>query len=173
MQYLTFSLIATLLLSGCASSGCRAPAASDPSLTPSAVAATGGHIGKLAQWGGTLVEARHLADSTELEVVAYPLDGCGRPRIGSEQTGRFIIVYPGFLETLDYRPDQKVSAIGRITGTRAGRFGDIDYRFPLLQTHQVSRWSDPQAGGDYSRPWINIGIGGGSGGIFGGVGVVF
>jgi outer membrane lipoprotein len=161
-----------LFLTGCASSGCRTPVG-DPSVTPSAVSATGSHLGESAQWGGVLVEARHVRDSTELEVVAYPLDDCGRPETGSGQSGRFIIIHPGFLETADFRTDQRISAAGRITGIRNGRVGDVGYRFPLLESYKVRLWPDRRAEGYYSQPWINIGFGGGSGGVFGGVGVIF
>lgn len=174
MRHFVFSIaLAFLLPAGCASNSCRIPVSGDPSVTPSVVSATGAHVGEPAQWGGTLVEARHLKDSTELEVVAYPLDSCGRPRTGSGRTGRFIIVYPGFLETIDYSIGGRVGATGRIMGIREGRLGDADYSFPLLESYKVRQWPDRQAGGLYSYPWLNIGIGGGSGGVYGGVGVVF
>jgi outer membrane lipoprotein len=173
MRFLVLCIVfAYFPLSGCAGDTCR-PAGGYSSVTASMVSDTGSHVGKLVQWGGTLVETRHLKDSTDLEVIAYPLDGCGRPRIGSGQTGRFIIVHPGFLETTDYPAGGKVSAIGRITGIRKGRIGDADFRFPLLESYKVHRWPDQPAVGDYRYPWVNIGIGGGSGNVYGGVGVVF
>lgn len=173
MRHFGFPIVFTaLLLTGCASSSCRAPIG-DASMTPAAVSASGRHVGAPAQWGGTLVDTHHLKDSTELKVVAYPLDGCGRPRTGSGQTGRFIIVYPGFLETTDYQAGRRVSATGRITGIREGRLGDADYSFPLLESHKVHLWPDRRDDAGYSRPWVNIGIGGGSGSVYGGVGVAF
>lgn len=66
------------------------------------VSAKDEHVGKSTQWGGALIEARHLKGTTELEVVAYPLDKRGRPRTGSGRVGRFVIVRPRFLDTADY-----------------------------------------------------------------------
>lgn len=170
MRFHSFlSTILCLLLTGCAGKTCRQPAV-NLSLTPSSVTATGEHEGDLVQWGGVLVEARNLKRSTELEVVGYPLNNCGRPLIGSGQTGRFIIVHPGFLETADYQAGQRVSTTGRITGIRKGQLGDANYSFPLLESYKVRQWPDERAGGDSPRPWFNIGIGGGSGGVYGGVG---
>lgn len=162
-----------LLLTGCAGDLCLTSVGT--SLTPAAVSTAGDPVGASAQWGGTLIETRHRKDNTEFEVIAYPLDDCGRPRAGSEQTGRFIILYPGFLETTDYRIGQAVSATGRIVGIRRGRLGDAAYGFPLLESYKIHPWPDQQQKphGPASRPWVNIGIGGRSGGVFGGVGVIF
>lgn len=169
-----FLIVCPLLLAaGCAGDSCLRPV-SVPAVTPSVVSASGGHVGKPTQWGGTLIESHHLKDHTELEVVAYPLDDCGRPRIDSNQTGRFIIVYPGFLETADYRTGRAVSATGRMVGVRKGRLGEVEYSFPLLESYKVHLWPEKQAHeGHPSRPWINLGIGGGDGGVFGGIGVIF
>lgn len=164
-----------MLLAGCAGQTCYAPVG-NPNVTPSAVAATGGHVGEPVQWGGLLVETRNLKDRTELDVVGYPLDKCGRPQTGAGQTGRFVIVRPGFLETTDYRGGRRVTSTGRITGVREGRLGEVEYAFPLLESYKVQLWPvERQDGGSaYPRPWVSIGIGGGSGGgVGGGVGVWF
>ncbi|WP_133513102.1 Slp family lipoprotein [Candidatus Thiosymbion oneisti] len=173
MRHTSFSIVCSLLLlASCASNLCLPPVGT-PSITPSVVSATGDHVGKPIQWGGILIETRHFKEHTELELIAYPLDSCGRPRTGAEQTGRFIIIHPGFLDTTDYQIGRTVSATGRITGIRTGRLGNADYGFPLLESYKVHLWPDQQTRSNYSRPWINIGIGGGDGDVFGGVGVVF
>jgi outer membrane lipoprotein len=141
------------------------------------VVAVGPLVGERVQWGGVLVETRHLEESTELEVIGYPLDGCGRPLIGSAPTGRFIIVRPGFLETTDYRSGRRVTARGRITGVGQGRVGEVQPDLPRMESYKVHLWPETVPG-DYPRPWITIGVGGGSGGgvyggVGGGVGVLF
>jgi len=167
------ALIAALTLStlaGCATTDCAAPVG-NPRLTPTQVAATAGHTGELVRWGGTLVEARNLRDSTELEIVGLPLDRCGVPRTGESPIGRFIAVVPGYLETAQYRRDRLVTATGMITGTREGTVGDAPYRFPVLSNGQVRLWPEAPPGGSGPgrvRPWVSIGIGGGSGGWYGG-----
>jgi outer membrane lipoprotein len=163
------------LSTGCASSPstCRTPVG-DRSVTPAAAAAGERFIGQPMTWGGTLIGSRNLADSTDLEVLAYPLDACGRPRSGEDPLGRFIVRSPGYRETADLRPGREITASGRIIATSDGRIGDAEYRFPVLEDAKPMLW--PSRGGDAgarTRPWISIGVGAGSGWSGGGVGVVF
>jgi len=168
-----------LLLAGCASSpdSCRKPIG-ERGLTPAVAAEREGAIGQAITWGGTLIGSRNLEDSTELEVLAFPLDGCGRPRTNDDPLGRFIIRRPGYLETADLRPGRDITASGRIIATSEGRIGDAEYRFPVVEDANPRIWDERGASG-YSgvRPWISIGVGGGSGwgGGWGGggVGVLF
>jgi len=104
---------------------------------PLRLSATGAHVGTSTRWGGALIETRHRKDNRELEVIAYPLDDCGCPRTGFGQTGRFLIIHPGFLDTLDYQTGRTVSAAGRITGIQKGRLGEVDCSFPLLESHKI------------------------------------
>lgn len=165
------------LLSGCATetTRCRAPVG-PRGLTPAVVAAAAPHEheGVRITWGGTLVEARNLETATELEMLALPLDSCGRPRLGEAALGRFIIVRPGFLETADLRPGRPISATGPIVGVREGRIGAADVRFPLLEDPAPRLWQDQLGLGRERRPAVSIGIGGGTGtwrGGWGGAGI--
>jgi outer membrane lipoprotein len=169
---LAFAL-AALLAAGCATSpdACRAPVAGD--LTPAGAAASA-PVGRAVTWGGTLIEARNLADATELEILAYPLDDCGRPRTGQDSVGRFIALRPGYLETAELRPGREITASGRLIATREGSIGGTDYRFPVVEDANPRIWPrDSEAGGRYTRPRISIGVGAGSGWSGGGVGVSF
>lgn len=165
-------LISAALLGGCATSDCtRTPGSGGPS--PAQVGASGGHLGERLRWGGTLAGARNLADSTELEVVGYPLDACGKPRTGVQPVGRFILVRPGYLETADRPIGSRLSATGLVTGLRDGQVGGAPYRFPILRATELSWWPAEAPSTGYTRPWVTIGIGGGSGGVGGGIGVHF
>ena len=166
---------AFLLLGGCAAvpEGCTRPVG-DRSLTPEVVAGRGGATGKRVTWGGTLVDSRHRRDATELEVLAFPLSACGRPRTDGRAQGRFILRRPGYLETADLRPGREITASGRITEIRAGRIGEADYRFPVLEDARPRIWPEGTAYAPPAvRPWVSIGIGSGGGWSGGGVGVVF
>lgn len=162
----------TALLAGCATTECAPPPASS-NLTPAQVSAGAGQTGERLRWGGTLASARNLVDNTELEVVGYPLDRCGKPRTGAQPIGRFILVKPGYLETADRPTGSRLSATGILTGTRKGQVGGVSYRFPLLQASDLTWWAVEAQTPGTARPWVTIGIGGGSGGVGGGIGVLF
>lgn len=170
---------AALLVGGCAGTeprDCRAPVG-DRTLTPAVVAAGDDHQGKAITWGGTLVSARNLADATDLEVLSYPLDECGRPLLDAPAQGRFIVRRPGYLETADLAPGRRITASGRIIATLDGRIGDADYRFPVLEDAAPRVWPERMRANAYEggrvRPWISVGVGGGRGWSGGGVGVWF
>lgn len=170
------AVLAALLATGCASTGesCRRPIG-DRSLTPAAAAVGDSHLGQAITWGGTLVSARNLADATDLEVLAYPLDNCGRPLLDEPARGRFIVRRPGYLETADLAPGRRVTASGRLIANADGRIGEAEYRFPVLEDAAPTLW--PQADSGFSggnvRPWVSIGVGGGRGWGGGGVGIWF
>lgn len=171
-------LAAALLATGCASTGelCRRPVG-DRGLTPAQAAAGDAHLGKAITWGGTLVSTRNLADATELEVLAYPLDDCGRPLLDAPAQGRFIVRRPGYLETAELEPGRRITASGRIIDTLDGRIGEAEYRFAVLEDAAPTIWPKRVQGygadGGRVRPWISVGVGGGRGWSGGGVGIWF
>ncbi len=178
MRALIVSGFSLLLLAGCASTPdrCRTPIG-ERSLTPAVAAERDDAIGQAITWGGTLVGSRNLQDSTELEVLAFPLDGCGRPRTDDDPLGRFIIRRPGYLETADLRPGRDITASGRIIATSEGRIGDAEYRFPVLEDSNPKDLGRAQRQRLFQRPPVDQyrrrrreRRGGWSGG---GVGVVF
>lgn len=165
-----------VLVVGCATdpAGCRAPLG-DRGVTPARVASGMADPGERVSWGGTLVAARNLERSTELEMVGFPLDDCGRVRRGAGTVGRFIVVCPGYLETADLPPGTEITATGPIVGLREGRVGEAAYRFPLLRDPRPRVWRADGGAGYPSAGWpgISIGVGGGSGWRGGGIGIIF
>jgi outer membrane lipoprotein len=171
--FLLLLLVAFLVACASTPERCRKPIG-ERGLTPAVAVEREDAIGQAITWGGTLVSSRNLQDSTELEVLAFPLDGCGRPRSEDDPLGRFIIRRLGYLETADLRPGRDITASGRIIATSEGRIGDAEYRFPVLEDANPRIWGE-RAASRYSgvRPWISIGVGGGRGWGGGGVGVMF
>lgn len=169
------AVLALAMLVGCATTGDCPEAVGTRDLMPTAVAAAGAdaYSGRLVQWGGVLIEARNRRERTELEVLGYPLDGCGRPRVQADSVGRFLIVRPGYLETADLRPGRLVTASGRLLGIETVRVDDAPYRLPLLESFKPHLWPAEAVGAPATRPWVTIGVGGGSGGVGGGIGVAF
>ena len=175
MRVIVVPALCLLALAACATGAdnCRTPIG-DRSMTPDRVATGPERVGQAITWGGTLIQSRNQKDATELEILAYPLDDCGRPRTDRDSTGRFIALRPGYLETADLRPGRAITASGRILAVREGQIGDARYRLPVLEVSNPKVWPEQRTGGSAGvRPWISIGVGGGSGWGGGGVGVLF
>jgi len=49
-------------------------------------------------WGGTVLNVSNLADSTQVEILAYPIDRRQRPLTSRTAQGRFLALFDGFVE---------------------------------------------------------------------------
>ena len=162
--------LALILLSACSSTPKVAEDA-DRSTSPNQAAAAGSVTGQQRlQWGGVIVDARNLAESTELQVLAYPLKKNGRPDVSAAPEGRFIAQHAGYLESADYATGRQVTVTGPLTEIRQGQVGEAAYQFPILQADELVLW--PQDAEAETKPRVNFGFGFGSGGrSWGGVGI--
>ncbi len=165
---LTAALV-PLLLIGCATSPKVAENA-ERAITPTQAASTEVTTQKPIQWGGVIVETSNLAETTELQILAYPLKSNGRPDVSASPTGRFIAQKTGYLESVDYRKGRQVTATGSLADRREGQVGEATYTFPVLQADELVLW--PEQSERQTSPRVNFGLGVGSGGrSWGGVGI--
>jgi outer membrane lipoprotein len=164
-------LIALLLSLGGCSSNPPMPTG-DRSLTPKQVAQGSTVPEHDLQWGGIVIATRNLPEHSEVEILAYPLDGRGRPNTQAASLGRFIAQQTGYLESEEYAAGRQVTATGRFKAIRSGKVGDAEYRFPLLICDQLALW--PKEAASRAKPRIRFGFGASSGGrSYGGIGIGF
>ena len=164
-------LVLLLLLTACASAPSFNTLDVDPLLTPQKVTANPQPAtGKVVQWGGTIVSTTNLQDSTQIEVLAYPLDSDERPKSDGTAQGRFILERTGYLEPATYAAGRQVTVVGKVSGTRTGRVGEANYVYPVVGARQLYLWPLERTYGG-SSTFFNIGVGGGSGSWGSGVGV--
>lgn len=116
------------------------------------------HQGADVVWGGKILDVRNLANQTEIQVVAYPLDRAQRPQQSAPTQGRFIVLVDGFAEPLDYPPGRFVTVKGRVDGTRIRRIDDADREYPALRRDALHLWpvNFPR---ERSRVSFGIGVG--------------
>jgi len=153
------ALLSLLLLSACASGPTFETAGVDRALTPRGVAAEPQPVlGQTVLWGGVILATTNLKDSTQIEVLAYPLDPDERPLHGSDPLGRFILDQAGYLEPANYAQGRLLSVVGTVTGTRAGRVGESDYVYPVISVRQLYLWPR-DSGRDRTHVIFGIGVG--------------
>jgi len=146
-----------LALGGCASTPAFDTKQVDRSVTPSAAKAHPAQVrGKTVLWGGVIIATTNLKQTTQLEVLAYPLDSDERPDPGAKPLGRVLIEKSGYLEPVDYAQGRLVTALGSVQGTKDGRVGQSSYTYPVLQAKQVYLW--PRRGGE-TQTRFHFGIG--------------
>ena len=168
LRYLILSL--SLLLSACAGSPDYAGYGA-AAVTPQGVATQPQlAAGKRVLWGGVIMKTVNLKDRTQVEVLAFPLDGSERPQIDQSPLGRFIFEQPGYLEPASYASQRQLTVVGTVTGTLPGRVGESDYNYPVVTASRHTLW--PRYRG-YTGSNIHFGIGVGSDGSWGGVSIGF
>lgn len=132
----------------------------DTALTPEqAITNRDTSRGHRVAWGGTIITTRNLKETTEIEVLGYPLDSSGRPDLDKRPQHRFLVVRSGYLESADYRAGRLVSAVGVLTGFRNGSVGAAAYVYPLLQADELYLWPVGETGRRDSNVHFGIGLG--------------
>lgn len=116
--------------------------------------------GSRVAWGGMIINTRNLEETTEIEVLAYPLDDSGRPDPGAGAQHRFLLVHPGYLESADYRAGRLVSAVGTLTGTQKGMVGQASYVYPTLAAERLYLWptAEPRRRGSNVHFGVGVGV---------------
>lgn len=109
-------------------------------------------------WGGKILGVRNRAESTEVEIVAYPLDRAQRPDPGAQTLGRFVVSLPGFVEPLDYPPGRYLTMQGRIAGAQTAHIDERDVVLPIVANANVHLWpvNFPYDGSHWS---FGVGVG--------------
>jgi len=147
----------TLVASGCATAPPLNATGTWIGLKPYQIGNEAKFDEQVVLWGGMIVEVVNRDRSTEITVLAYPLDKRQQPKLESASEGRFVAVLPGFVEPLDYPQGRFVSLRGRMFGTREGTIQGRQYVFPLVQVQAAHVWPRDfrNAGPNFS---IGIGI---------------
>lgn len=150
-------LAAALLLAACATGPKFETAGVDPALTPKRVAeGAPSAVGARVIWGGSIIASTNLEKGTQIEVLGYALDGQQRPRSEEPPQGRFLILYPEYLETVDYGPGRYVTVRGRVVAVREGQVGESRYRYPVVEPDGLHLWPKESQS---SEPKVHFGVG--------------
>lgn len=145
-------------------SGCATPVFKDvppAAATPAEIAAAPERYHGLdVVWGGKIVDVRNLADSTEVQIVAYPLDASQRPDLGAPTIGRFIVALPGYVEPFDFPAGRFVTLRGQVIGSRTRPIDEHELVLPVVAEASVHHWPPNFP---YEEPRVRFGFGVGVG----------
>ena len=107
-------------------------------------------------WGGVIVSSINLADRTQFEVLAYPLNSYQRPATSKPSLGRFLLQSPDYLETQNYAQGRMVTAIGTLQGITKGEVGEATYDYPTVTISDIHLWHPDSS---HESPRFIFGIG--------------
>lgn len=149
---LTWALgIGFLIITGCAPSVFREYASQirEPVTLTQARVNPARYKGEMVIWGGKIVKTANKQDGTYFEILQLPLSYDARPREGDQTEGRFVAVYPGFLDPAVYRENRLLTVAGRIQGTEMITIGEVKHWVPLIKAEKIHLWEEAKL----ASPW--------------------
>ncbi|HVX05419.1 MAG TPA: Slp family lipoprotein [Rhodanobacteraceae bacterium] len=154
-------LVLPAAIAACAPAPIYKTGPSGVNATPQQVATSPANFRNLqVVWGGSVISVHNLADHSEVEILAYPLDSSQRPRLKEPPIGRFIAVLPGFVEPMNYPPGSLVTLHGRLDGARSGEVGQAGYTYALVDSDAMHRWTPDEMRQGHPNISIGVGVGG-------------
>ena len=96
--------------------------------------------GRTVLWGGRILRAVNKKGGTMIEILQLPLDSSDRPKDVDTSGGRFLVMYPGYLDVAIYRPGREITVAGKVQGIRKLPLGEIEYDYPLLKASKIHLW---------------------------------
>lgn len=145
-----------LSLAACASSPLQLDGV-NRDISPAMVTEGSAYTGQRVVWGGMIIRTKPLKSTTQIEILAYPLQSNGEPERSAASLGRFLINYHGFLEPANYQPGRWLTVVGRIGPAQMGKVGQASYRFPVIEPNQLHLW--PLTRRPSGTTHFNFGIG--------------
>ncbi len=145
------------LVAGCASQPLVDRSAVDVKLPPQQLAEQEPVPAGTVNWGGRIIEVRTVDETTELEILSFPLSSSGRPHTDRDSDGRFIAVREGFVDPLIYAKGRTVTVVGRLASLREGNIGEQSFRWPVVKVTEMAPVAGQQRGG--VTPFFSIGVG--------------
>ena len=153
-------ILALFTTTGCQRKDSLKTSSAETAVQPRQVVAGAAVLGQQVAWGGTIIRVENFKDKTRLEVLSYPLDADGVPRINQQPNGRFLSDHWGFLDPGDYTPGRRVTIRGNLSGTVEGKVGEAAYSYPLVEGVEVRLWEATSApANNWWPPQLHIGIG--------------
>jgi outer membrane lipoprotein len=133
--------ICLLLLSACSN---LPPAIEDPPLYDISYSQATQNIAQFkdapVRWGGVVIDVENEQNFSLVQVLYYPLNSFGRPRLGEANEGRFLIKSTEFLDPAVYTKDTEITVAGTLKGDIERKVGNKTLRLPLISSKVIHLW---------------------------------
>jgi outer membrane lipoprotein len=108
-----------------------------------------GYKGIMVIWGGQIIETQNLKEGTQIIVLQRTLAGAEQPMENDKSGGRFLVLYPGFLDPAIYGEGRIITVAGVIEGEKTLPLGQSEYRYPCLIAREIHLWAPDELGQYY------------------------
>jgi outer membrane lipoprotein len=109
------------------------------------------------RWGGVVIDVENEQNFSIVQVLYYPLNSYGRPRLDKPNEGRFLIKSPDFLDPAVYTKDTEITVAGTLKGDVERKIGNKTLRLPLISSTIVYLWPDYEPGNYYNYGGFGFG----------------
>lgn len=120
------------------------------------------------RWGGVIVEVENEQYQSLIQVLLYPLNSYGRPRLDQPYSGRFVLKSPAFLDPAVYSKNAEVTVAGVLLGDMTKTVGKRSLQLPLVLAHVIHLWPKYEPNNAYYGYGVGYGGFGPYGGYYGG-----
>ncbi len=96
------------------------------------------------RWGGKVIDVINKKDSSQVQVLYYPISRYGRPLTDRKTEGRFVMTSPQFLDPVIFKEGTEITVTGVLSGEIKRQIGEKDLTLPLLTIDNVHVWPDYQ-----------------------------
>jgi outer membrane lipoprotein len=154
MRWLSIALVSAVFISGCATYPDAVKVADGTPLISYQSATQGKVHSGTARWSGVIAKVENNANNTRLEVVFFPGNDSGRPKISDQTEGRFVAYIAGFVDPMVYQQGKSVTVLGQLTQPETGLVDKFEYLYPVIQQAVVYLWPKQQdTRVDIVEPW--------------------
>ena len=101
------------------------------------------------RWGGVVIDVENEQNFSLVQILYYPLNSYGRPRLDKPNEGRFLIKSPEFLDPAVYSKDTEITIAGTLKGDIERKVGNKTLRLPLILSTVIYLWPDYIPGNYY------------------------
>jgi outer membrane lipoprotein len=100
------------------------------------------HKGSVVIWAGVILDAKNTPEGTLIEILQRRTDFFGAPEESDRTEGRFLALYPSYLDVAVYTKGREVTVGGDVQGKRTMPLGEIEYTYPFVVAKEIYLWPD-------------------------------
>jgi len=101
------------------------------------------------RWGGKIIDVQNEQTYSLVQIMYYPLNYYGRPKLAEPNEGRFAVKSPDFLDPAIYTKDAEITVAGTLKGDVEQIIGKKTLKIPLILSKVIHLWPEIERNNAY------------------------